>query len=74
MTPITYRAVFIDGRLEPIDPIELPDGTKVVITLTEARQPELVEAAAQARIFASLARVSDTGQKDLAERHNDHLP
>lgn len=44
--PIEIRARFYKGRIEPLEPLDLPDGEEVLVTISEpARRIEsLVEA------------------------------
>lgn len=68
------RAVFKNGRFEPIEPIVLPEGTEVTFELpADSKDVDRIEAA-QKRVFESLGRSYDTGQTDLAARHNEHQP
>lgn len=74
MSQTTNRAVVRDGRLVTAEPINLPDGTEVVFVPANESQQDSSADEAQRRIFASLARSYDSGQRDLAERHNEHQP
>ncbi|MEO8271729.1 MAG: antitoxin family protein [Aureliella sp.] len=74
MSQMTNRAIVKNGQLEPIHPISLPEGTEVIFTAADKSVQNESEEAAQLRIFASLARTYETGQTDLAERHNEPHP
>lgn len=74
MSQLTNRAVVKNGRLETFTPISLPEGTEVVFEAVTQKQTDTKKEAAQNRIFASLGRSYETGQTDLAERHNEHQP
>jgi len=67
------EAVYEGGVFRPVGPVALPEQTRVVIrpvVVDESKDPQ----AAKQAMFASLGRSYDTGQADLAERHNDHQP
>jgi len=74
MSQTTNRAIVRNGRLETTCPINLPEGTEVVFEPATSQQNDEAKEAAQLRIFASLTRTYETGQSDLAERHNEHQP
>jgi|GEM_PF-2386403 len=74
MSGITNRAIVRDGRLVTTEKITLPEGTEVVFVPTSEPQTDAPADEAQRRIFASLARSYNSGQLDLAERHNEHQP
>jgi len=74
MSQTTNRAIVKNGRLDTNYPITLPEGTEVIFEPTSSQSNDEAKEAAQLRIFASLTRAYETGQTDLAERHNDHQP
>ncbi len=74
MSQLSNRAIVKNGRLVTAEPINLPDGTEVVFVAANDARTEASAEDAQRRIFASLARSYDSGQADLAERHNEHQP
>ena len=74
MSEMTNRAIVKNGRLEASYPITLPEGTVVVFEPASSQLDDEAKEAAQLRIFASLTRSYETGQTDLAERHNEHQP
>ena len=41
LTPL--RAVIHDGKIEPTDPVDLPEGTRVLVTLTPDEEREDAE-------------------------------
>ena len=73
MSQTTNRAIVKNGRLETNYPITLPEGTEVVFEPTSSQSNDEAKAS-QLHIFASLTRAYETGQTDLAERHNEHQP
>ena len=74
MSQMTNRAVVKNGRLETSVPITLPEGTEVIFEPAPDQKNAKAKQAAQIRIFESLGRAYETGQTDLAQRHNEHQP
>ena len=66
-------AVFENGVFRPVQPVDLPEGTRVVIE-TEAAAAERIRAARR-RVYESMGRSYDTGEpSNILETHNDHQP
>lgn len=73
MDPVEYEAIYEDGVFKPIRSVALPEHTRVVVrTSTEPTAND--REAAKKRMFESLTRSYETGQSDLAARHNEHQP
>ena len=69
----TIHAVFENGVFRPTEPVELPEHAEVefeprVVKEAEAHQDGLDE------IYEILGRSYDTGERDVASRHNEHQP
>jgi predicted DNA-binding antitoxin AbrB/MazE fold protein len=76
---MTIRAVFEKGVFRPTEPVTLPEGTVVDLQVTE----EAVDVRALVpsgtdegliRVYEILGRRFDSGQRDTAERHDEHQP
>ncbi len=78
---MTIHATFESGVFRPVEPIDLPERCEV------AFEPRWMEAdvAAQiaemrktdpglAAVYEILSRRFESGQRDLADRHNEHNP
>jgi predicted DNA-binding antitoxin AbrB/MazE fold protein len=70
---MTVRAIYENGVFKPREKVDLPDKVEVDF------EPRVVSAntapsAAMAKIYEILSRRYETGDTDLAERHNDHQP
>ena len=74
MERIELRAIYRNGHFDPIDPVRLPEGSEVVITMIAQSIDETRMEAAQQRVYESLLRSYETGQSDTAARHNEHQP
>jgi len=69
----TIRAIFEDGVFRPTQPVDLPDHCEVefeprpLATSDEA-------AAALRRVYSILAERYESGERDVAARHEEHQP
>jgi predicted DNA-binding antitoxin AbrB/MazE fold protein len=67
----TIHAVFENGVFRPYLPVQLPEHCEVTF------EPRIVNGDAKQNlqaIFAVLDERYDTGEPDLAARHNEHQP
>jgi predicted DNA-binding antitoxin AbrB/MazE fold protein len=68
----TIRAKFEDGVFKPIGHVDLPAHCEVEF---EPRIVEpLITAESLDRVYAVLSRRYNSGETDIAERHNEHQP
>lgn len=69
---MTIRAVFEKGIFRPTEPVELPERCEVEF------EPRMVppdrKAQALQRVRELLSHRYDSGESDVAERHNEHQP
>jgi predicted DNA-binding antitoxin AbrB/MazE fold protein len=70
---MTVRAIYQNGVFKPVEKVDLPEKCEVVF------EPRLVQAdrtpsQAMTKIYEILQRRYDTGQSDLAQRHDEHQP
>jgi predicted DNA-binding antitoxin AbrB/MazE fold protein len=70
---MTVKAIYENGQFRPVEPVNLPENTLVEVTL-----PSDVETAqqreAREEIVKIMSRRYNSGQRDTAERHNEHQP
>jgi predicted DNA-binding antitoxin AbrB/MazE fold protein len=69
----TIHAVYEEGVFRPLEKVELPERTEVEF------EPKVVgnglpENPDMSGIIEVLSRRYDTGEHDIAERHNEHQP
>jgi len=68
----TIHAVFENGVFRPTQPVELPEASHVEF------EPRLVEPVEHLpgidEVYAVLSRRFNSGEPDVAERHNEHQP
>ena len=65
------HAVFEDGVFKPKEPVDLPDRSEVefeITVLDESTSPPLED------VYTILSNRYDSGQDDVAERHDEHQP
>jgi predicted DNA-binding antitoxin AbrB/MazE fold protein len=67
----TVHAIFEDGVFRPREPVELPEGSEVEF---EPRIVHSVNGDGLSRVYEILSRRFDSGETDVAERHNEHQP
>jgi predicted DNA-binding antitoxin AbrB/MazE fold protein len=63
------RAIYENGVFRPIEPVHLPERTEVDINLPDEEARENQEA-----ILAILRTSYPSGQRDVAQRHDEHQP
>ena len=70
--PKTIRAVFENGLFRPTEPVDLPDPCEVEVEVRAVHQgsgtPSLDD------VYALLGRRFDSGEHDVAARHDEHQP
>lgn len=66
----TIQAIYEGGVFRPVEAVDLPDSTSVELQVKEAAKkiPSLDD------VYAILGRSYSTGERDAAERHNEHQP
>ena len=67
----TVQAVFEGGVFRPIDDVALSENTRVEF---EPRVLEVQQADAMLEAFEILSHSYQTGQADMAARHDEHQP
>jgi len=67
----TIHAIFEDGVFRPIEPVALPNKCKVEFE-PRVLEGELVQDLDA--IYAVMAKRFNSGEHDVAERHNEHQP
>jgi predicted DNA-binding antitoxin AbrB/MazE fold protein len=67
----TVQAIYENGVFRPLQAVDLPERCQVEF---EPRVLKPISDEALDRIYELLSHSHDTGQKDLAARHNEHQP
>ena len=64
----TVHAVFEKGIFRPLEPVGLPEACEVEF------EPRLVEPRKMADVYRVLSERYESGENDVAARHNEHQP
>ncbi len=68
----TIHAIYQNGVFRPIEPVDLPDLCEVEVEVRQVKEgskkPTLDD------VYAILSARFDSGEQDVAERHNEHQP
>ncbi len=70
---MTVRAIFENGVFRPTEPVNLPDKAEVEFE-PKVLLSEDADRQAQQRIYELLGHSLPSGDRDVAERHNEHQP
>jgi predicted DNA-binding antitoxin AbrB/MazE fold protein len=70
---MTVKAIYENGVFRPTEPVDLPDRSQVEFDPKIVGQDQDDEAAQQ-RIYELLRQSLPSGERDVAERHNEHQP
>lgn len=67
----TYRVVWENGKFHPTEPVHLPEHWEGAVAVPEELQcrEEPLD-----QLYDLLSARFDTGDRDAAERHNEHQP
>ena len=68
----SFSAIFENGVLRPVEPVDFPDHcqVRVVVQSVEAANDE----ASLDEVYAILGKRYNSGESDVAARHNEHQP
>ena len=66
------HAIYERGVFRPLEVVDLPETTEVVFEPCPVLPPGSPEA--RARVLAALAQRFDSGENDVAARHDEHQP
>lgn len=70
---MTVRAIYEKGVFRPTAPVNLPEKSEVEFE-PKVLLDESADRAAQQRIYELMSESFDSGESDVAERHNEHQP
>ena len=68
----TVHAIYENGVFRPIEPVDLPEGTRVLVDSGEAPTPAVESA--RRRVYETLSHCYEGGDSQASERHNEHQP
>lgn len=70
----TINAIYKDGIFQPTEPVELANDSHVRLQVEPVEAPSPDKENGMQAIYEIMARRFRSGQRDLAERHNEHQP
>jgi predicted DNA-binding antitoxin AbrB/MazE fold protein len=70
----TIEAIYEGGVFRPVNPVALPDRSRVALQIVKGEQPILDDSKGMDEIYEILDRRYNSGHSDTAERHNEHQP
>lgn len=69
-----FDAVYEDDVFKPVGMVSLPEGTKVIVSVQAKGNQPAKQDPVDAKVFEILSRRYNSGQSDVAARHNEHQP
>jgi predicted DNA-binding antitoxin AbrB/MazE fold protein len=69
---MTIRAVFEKGVFRPIEPVSLPERCEVEVEVRQVKVEPKVPTLDD--VYAILSERFNSGESDVAARHNEHQP
>jgi predicted DNA-binding antitoxin AbrB/MazE fold protein len=70
----TIHAIYENGVFRPTTPVDLPDPCEVTFEPRKVETDPVVPPAQLAKLHEILSHSYETGQTDLAARHDEHQP
>ena len=73
----TVHAIYENGVFRPVEPVTLPDNTRVELEVRLSEERETSRAPMSpglAKVYAILGERYNSGHTDTAARHNEHQP
>ena len=70
----TVHAIYEHGIFRPTEPVDFPEGSRVLVEAEPPAQIPPIEDEGLDEIYAILSRRYRSGATDTAERHNEHQP
>lgn len=74
----SLHAVFENGVFRPVERVDLPENSRVLIDVRPTTRPEVGQPAGPDEgwdpVYEILSRSYPTGEPDLAARHDEHQP
>jgi predicted DNA-binding antitoxin AbrB/MazE fold protein len=69
---MTVRAVFENGVFRPVEPVSLPERCEVEVEVRQVKEEPKVPTLDD--VYAILSKRFNSGDSDVAARHNEHQP
>jgi predicted DNA-binding antitoxin AbrB/MazE fold protein len=68
----TIHAIYENGVFRPIDPVDLPERCEVEVEVRQVKEEPKVPTLDD--VYAILSKRYNSGESDVAARHNEHQP
>jgi predicted DNA-binding antitoxin AbrB/MazE fold protein len=68
----TIHAIYEDGVFRPVEPVDLPDRCEVEFEVRDVKAAPRIPSLDE--VYAILGKRFDSGEPDVAARHNEHQP
>ena len=72
--PLVIHAAFENGVLRPTEPVEIPEASLVEVEVRQVTPPIDDQEIDMSEVYEILSRRYDTGETDIAARHNELEP
>jgi predicted DNA-binding antitoxin AbrB/MazE fold protein len=69
----TVHAIYENGVFRPLEQVDLPERCEVMFEPRPVK-PEDPQASAKAGVYAVLSQRYESGESDVAARHEEHQP
>jgi predicted DNA-binding antitoxin AbrB/MazE fold protein len=69
---MTIRAVFENGVFRPVEPVNLPERCEVEVEVRQVKEESKVPSLDD--VYAIMSKRFNSGDSDVAARHNEHQP
>jgi predicted DNA-binding antitoxin AbrB/MazE fold protein len=69
---MTIHAIYENGVFRPTDQVNLPDRTEVEVEIRQVKEPP--GTTSRDDVYAILSKRYNSGESDVAARHNEHQP
>lgn len=70
----TIHAIYENGVFRPVVPVDFPDRCEVEFEVREVKPATATERPDLDAVYAILGERFDSGESDVAARHNEHQP
>ena len=74
---MTIHAIYENGVFRPTEKVALPEGCQVTVAPINDELQQIIGGVSDedmAGIYQILSQCYDSGESDVAERHNEHQP
>ena len=68
----TFSAIFENGVFRPVEPVDFPEHCQVQVEVRSVRPSN--DDASLDDVYAVLSKRFNSGEHDVAARHNEHQP